>query len=108
MTRRTGPHPLSRPRSPRKTTDTTAGAPRRAPSARGWPQLARNFRRAVELTALPDELMLSSYDALRPRASTKEQLSDIAAELERDYGGNLCAQLVREAAGVYERPGILA
>jgi propanediol dehydratase small subunit len=74
----------------------------------GRPQLAQNFRRAAELTALPDELVLSIYNALRPRASTNQQLTDIADELERDYSATLCAGLVREAAEVYQRRDILA
>ncbi|NYI89475.1 propanediol dehydratase small subunit [Amycolatopsis endophytica] len=74
----------------------------------GRPQLAQNFRRAAELTALPDELVLSFYNALRPRASTKQQLTAIADELESKYSATLCAALVREAADVYERRDILA
>jgi propanediol dehydratase small subunit len=74
----------------------------------GRPQLGQNFRRAAEMTALPDEKVLEIYNALRPRASTKRQLLDIADELERDHSATLCARLVREAAEVYERRGILA
>src|SRR3982074_648164 len=74
----------------------------------GRPQLAQNFRRAAELTALPDEKVLGIYNALRPGASTKRHLTDIAEELERDYSATLCGRLVREAADVYERRGILA
>jgi propanediol dehydratase small subunit len=74
----------------------------------GRPQLGQNFRRAAELTALPDEKVLGFYNALRPRASTKQQLIMIAEELERDYSATLCAGLIREAADVYERRGILA
>ncbi|WP_218038516.1 diol dehydratase small subunit [Acrocarpospora pleiomorpha] len=74
----------------------------------GRPQLGQNFRRAAELTALPDEKVLSIYNALRPRASTKQQLIDIADELERVYAATLCARHVREAADVYERRGVLA
>ncbi|WP_248962132.1 diol dehydratase small subunit [Sphaerisporangium perillae] len=74
----------------------------------GRPQLAQNFRRAAELTALPDETVLEIYNALRPRASTKQQLTKIAEGLERGYSATLCARLIREAADVYERRGILA
>lgn len=74
----------------------------------GRPQLAQNFRRAAELTALPDEMVLSIYNSLRPRASTKQQLIDIADELEGTYSATMCARLVREAADVYERRDILA
>lgn len=74
----------------------------------GKPQLGQNFRRAAELTALPDETVLSIYNALRPRASSKQQLLDIAEDLEREYSATLCGRLVREAADVYERRGVLA
>jgi propanediol dehydratase small subunit len=74
----------------------------------GRAQLGQNFRRAAELTALPDQKVLSVYNALRPHASTKQQLLDIAEELERDYSATLCGRLVREAADVYERRRILA
>lgn len=74
----------------------------------GRTQLARNFRRAAELTALPDDLVLSIYNPLRPNASTKQQLTDIAEQLEGEYSATLCAELVREAADVYERRDILA
>lgn len=74
----------------------------------GKPQLGQNFRRAAELTALPDEKVLGIYNALRPRASTKQELVNIAEELEQEYSATLCARLVREAADVYERRGVLA
>jgi propanediol dehydratase small subunit len=72
------------------------------------PQLARNMRRAAELTAVPDERILEIYNALRPRASTKQQLLDIAEELESSYSASANAAFVREAAEVYERRGCLA
>ncbi|PZG23504.1 diol dehydratase small subunit [Nonomuraea aridisoli] len=74
----------------------------------GRRQLGQNLRRAAELTALPDEKVLAVYNALRPRAATKDELLRIADELERDYAATLCARLVREAADVYERRDILA
>lgn len=74
----------------------------------GRRQLAENFRRAAELTALPDDRVLQIYNALRPRAATKEQLLGIADELADEHRAVLCAALVREAAEVYEQRGILA
>jgi propanediol dehydratase small subunit len=74
----------------------------------GRPQLGENFRRAAELTALPDEKVLGIYNELRPRASSKERLLELAGELEDTYSATLCARLVRDAAEVYERRGILA
>lgn len=72
------------------------------------PQLAENMRRAAELTAVPDERILEIYNALRPRASTKQELLEIADELEGRYDATVNAALVREAAEVYERRGCLA
>ncbi|MHA6792340.1 diol dehydratase small subunit [Pseudonocardia bannensis] len=72
------------------------------------PQLAGNFRRAAEMTAIPDAEVLEVYNALRPRASSKEQLLAIAERLEGHYGAAESGALVREAAEVYERRNLLA
>jgi propanediol dehydratase small subunit len=69
----------------------------------GRPQLASNIRRAAEMTRIPDERVLEIYEALRPYRSTKEELMDIATELESQYQARVCAALVREAADVYEK-----
>lgn len=71
-------------------------------------QLADNFRRAAELTAVPDAEVLAMYNALRPRASSKETLLQIAENLEGKYHATVCGALVREAADVYERRNLLA
>ena len=73
----------------------------------GRPQAAANLRRAAELTAVPDERVLEMYNALRPNASTREQLDGLASELE-GLGASECAAVVREAAEVYARRGLLA
>lgn len=69
--------------------------------------LARNMRRAAELTAVPDERLLAIYNALRPYRSTKAELYDIATELESTYHADISAGFVREAADVYEARGRL-
>jgi len=71
------------------------------------PQLANNMRRAGELTNVPDARMLEIYNALRPNRSTKAELQAIADELENQYGATVCANFVREAAGVYEARDVL-
>ncbi len=73
----------------------------------GRPQLARNIRRAAELTRVSDERVLQIYNALRPYRSTKAELLAIADELENKYGAKINAAFVREAAEVYERRGRL-
>lgn len=74
----------------------------------GRPHLAANLRRAAEMTRIPDERVLEIYNALRPHRSTKQQLLDIAEELDSKYQAKQCAAHVREAAEVYERRGRLA
>lgn len=75
--------------------------------AHGNAQLAENFRRAAELTALGDERVMAIYEALRPRRSTAAQLEELAAELDRADAGR-CAALVREAAAAYSARDLLA
>jgi len=71
------------------------------------PQLASNIRRAAELTRISDERVLEIYEALRPYRSTKQELLEIADELESRYQARINAALVREAAEVYEKRGRL-
>ncbi len=42
----------------------------------GRPQLALNFRRAAELTRIPDEEVLKIYNALRPASINKRRVID--------------------------------
>ncbi|KYH26429.1 dehydratase small subunit [Halalkalicoccus paucihalophilus] len=73
----------------------------------GRPQLAENFRRAAELTAIPDERILEIYNALRPSGADKETLEAMADELETEYDAQINAALVREAIEVYEKRGVV-
>lgn len=68
----------------------------------GRSQLAQNFRRAAELTQVPDDRILEIYNALRPSGAEKEKLQNIADELENEYDATINAEHVREAAEVYE------
>ncbi|GAA4748664.1 diol dehydratase small subunit [Modestobacter marinus] len=72
------------------------------------PQLAMNFRRAAEMCAIPDAEVLGMYNALRPRASTAAQLTELADRLQGTWSAPVCAALVREAAEVYARRDLLA
>ncbi|KQY04897.1 glycerol dehydrogenase [Mycobacterium sp. Root135] len=74
----------------------------------GRKQLGANLRRAAEMTAISDERVLQIYNSLRPNASSKAELEAIAEELESQYNAGLLAELVREAAEVYERRDVLA
>jgi len=60
------------------------------------------------MTQISDARVLEIYNALRPNASTKAELEEIAEELTSQYGAEHLAALVLEAADVYERRDILA
>ncbi|XVE33990.1 diol dehydratase small subunit [Wukongibacter baidiensis] len=68
----------------------------------GKDAFARNLRRAAELIAVPDDRILEIYNALRPYRSTKQELLDIAEELESKYDARINGAFVREAAQVYD------
>ena len=63
---------------------------------------------AAELTALPDELILEIYTALRPHRSTEDELERWADRLERDFLAPLTATFVREAKAVYAERRLLS
>ncbi|MBA3377061.1 MAG: diol dehydratase small subunit [Gaiellaceae bacterium] len=75
--------------------------------AAGREPLAASLERAAELAAVPDDLLLAVYSALRPRRATAAQLDEWAAQLE-SHGADQTAGFVREAAGVYAERGLLA
>ncbi|MGV0809946.1 diol dehydratase small subunit [Mycolicibacterium setense] len=72
----------------------------------GNPQLAENFLRAAELATIDDEEVMGLYEALRPHRSTAAELDALQASLEA-RGAARCAELVRQAATVYARRGLL-
>ena len=75
--------------------------------AAGRTQLAESFERAAELAAVPDELLLEVYTALRPRRATANELEEWAARLEAHDAPSTSA-FVREAAAAYAERGLLA
>ncbi|KUI37300.1 diol dehydratase small subunit [Mycobacterium sp. GA-2829] len=72
----------------------------------GNPQLAENFLRAAELAVIDDEDVMGLYEALRPYRSTAAELEELRVSLET-RGASRCAELVRQAADVYARRGLL-
>jgi len=79
----------------------------RIAEAHGRVQLATNFRRAAELTRVPDEEVLRIYNALRPRQATRSDLLAIAKNLEKNYEARINARFIREAVKVYEKRDLL-
>jgi propanediol dehydratase small subunit len=75
-------------------------------AAHGNPQLAENFRRAAEMALMSEAEIMALYDRLRPHRSTAEELAATATRLDQ-VPAPRCASLVREAAQVYARRGLL-
>ena len=75
--------------------------------AAGRTQLAESFERAAELAAVPDELLLQVYTALRPRRATALELEEWASRLDA-HEAPKTAGFVREAAAAYAARRLLA
>ena len=76
-------------------------------AADGRTQLAENLERAAELAAVPDDVLLEIYTALRPRRATAGELEEWASRLD-GLDAARTAAFVREAAAAYAERGLLA
>lgn len=75
--------------------------------AAGRPTLAANFERAAELVDVPQDVIMRTYELLRPgRASSKSDLVEAARLLRESYAAHAMAAFVEEAAHVYEQRGL--
>ena len=73
----------------------------------GRPTLALNFCRSAELVEVPQDLIMSTYELLRPgRAKSKQDLLDRAAVFRDQYNAPRIADFITEAAHVYEKRGV--
>lgn len=71
--------------------------------------LAQNFERAAEMVHIPQELIMDTYEILRPgRIKDAAMLRDRAAMLRREYGANKLADFLETAAIHYQRRGLMA
>jgi propanediol dehydratase small subunit len=75
--------------------------------AAGREPLAENLARAAELAAVPDDVLLEVYTALRPHRSTGADLDAWAERLESEWGATATAAFVREAHAAYAERGFL-
>jgi len=73
----------------------------------GYTQLAGNLRQAAELTHMSNEEILEIYNTLRPRRTSYTEMIDMAERLENERKAPLTASLLREAAEVYLKRGIV-
>ncbi len=70
----------------------------------GRDRLALNLERAAELVEVPQEIILETYEMMRPgRLADPALLTARAEMLRRDYGATIIAALIDEAVAVYSR-----
>lgn len=74
--------------------------------AEGFPQLARNFRRAAELTAIPAPVLLDLYEKLRPKRARYEELLALSQEIIGRFDAPETGAYIREAAEIYRSKGL--
>jgi propanediol dehydratase small subunit len=71
------------------------------------PTLAKNFERAAELVAVPQELIMQVYELLRPgRAKSRDDLLTAAKTMRDTYKAHDIAAFIEEAAQTYEERGL--
>lgn len=75
--------------------------------SRGYPQLARNFRRAAELTAIPNDVLIETYEKLRPYRATYYQLLALSQEIAARYDAPETGEYIRQAAEAYKAKGLV-
>ncbi len=76
-------------------------------SAAGRPALGANFERGSELVNVPQELIMETYEMLRPgRVKSSQVLMDRAEMFRRQYGAHEIARFLETAARHYYRRGI--
>jgi propanediol dehydratase small subunit len=69
--------------------------------------LADNFNRAAELVNVPQDVIMATYELLRPgRAKSKDVLLATAQRFRSEYNAPLMAKFIEEAASVYEQRGL--
>jgi propanediol dehydratase small subunit len=69
----------------------------------GRAPLAQNLERAAEMVSIPADVVFDIYEKLRPgRARDAAELLAVATRLRSDFGAELLAGMVEEAAAAYE------
>lgn len=74
----------------------------------GRSTLGANFERGAELVSVPQELIMDTYELLRPgRAKRRRSLLDRAEVFRREYGAEQIARFIEKAAEHYFRRGLI-
>ncbi|WP_119271520.1 diol dehydratase small subunit [Taklimakanibacter deserti] len=75
----------------------------------GRDRLARNLERAAELAIIPQDIVMSTYELLRPgRSESSQALRRRAEELRQKFNAALIAGFLEEAADAYDARGFFS
>jgi propanediol dehydratase small subunit len=75
----------------------------------GRDRLARNLERAAELAIIPQDIVMSTYELLRPgRSESSQALRRRAEELRQKFKATLIAGFLEEAADAYDARGLFS
>lgn len=75
--------------------------------AAGRDRLARNLERAAELATIPQDVVMSTYELLRPgRSESSQALRQRAGELRLEFNATRIAEFLEEAANAYDARGL--
>jgi len=73
----------------------------------GRDRLALNLERAAELARVPQDILMSTYELLRPgRSESSQALRQRARALREDFGAKVIADFLEEAADAYDVRGL--
>jgi len=75
----------------------------------GRDRLAQNLERAAELATIPQDIVMSTYELLRPgRSESSQALRRRAEELRLKFKASLIASFLEEAADAYDARGLFS
>ena len=75
----------------------------------GRDRLALNLERAAELARVPQDILMSTYELLRPgRSESSQALRQRARALREDFGAKVIADFLEEAADAYDVRGLFS
>ncbi len=76
--------------------------------AAGRDTLAQNFERGAELIDVPGDVIMQTYEMLRPgRVQNRAELAAQAEMLRVEYGAHKIASFIDRAAGIYLQRGLI-
>ncbi len=73
----------------------------------GYIQVSESLCRAAEMVAVPDDIILQTYNMMRPFRADEEELLAIADRYEQEYQAPITANFIRESASILKSRAML-